>query len=437
MTTPPRRPVTQPAPKTIRPATTASEQGLFYLFGGGLGVAPTGPEEAHVSTQGRRACKTPAAGFEVLFGQTAFSASAQVASKAEKSAEKPAGKREESQTPKPEARPSEPAAAVQKSPLVVKPSRMPVHSPAPVCITTAPTLQRICQNLGLNPGKDAPPRKSLPAPPRTRSTLSALELVSETKDSWKTKGKAWRASMSELDIGLGRWRDHVVKTGNHCKDWDEEEAGRAGAAFRGDARAQQGGSPDAYLACLPPSAEPPAEASAKLVADTSFSEKAFVEDRMFSVSGLHLFGHRRAQEAYRSLQQDLPDQPSDPSNSASPSISHASPVGVESEEHGSAFFIDTADQARGISPCLSFSSSFPNSPRSPFKQKSEREAELRPDGLGAGVCAWGVSTPPARATSPPEPQTPTGLPFPLPLVAVLRSHPTHACNAHDAWARRL
>lgn len=37
-------------------------------------------------------------------------------------------------------------------------------------------------------------------------------------------------------------------------------------------------------------------------ADTSFENKSFFEDKMFAVSGQHLFGHQRAQEAYRSLQ---------------------------------------------------------------------------------------------------------------------------------------
>lgn len=377
---PTRRPVTQPSPKTIG-SSTASEQGLFYLFGGGAGAVPATPavsREACATTQGKRACHGPAVGLEILFGKTAFSTSDQGSSKVDTTAEKPT----EALSAKQAAQPSGPAASFTcKSPPIKDntPARIAVRraTPEPVCITTAPTLQRICQNLGLNPGKEAPPRKSLPALPGASSSLFEPELASESKASWRTKGKAWKATISQLDDGLGRWRDHV-QTGKQRKKWREEE----------DRKEEGKDAPESA-----------GEASARLVTDASFEEKTFVEDRMFAVSGIHLFGRHRAQEAYQSLQtseQGRAGQFDSPDGSSS--------VG--------AFETGTADQAGGISPSLSFSSrSSPISPRSQDTHEAENEARSLPAEIRGVECSMGISSPPARANSPPDQNPPTGWQF--------------------------
>jgi len=269
---------------------------------------------------GRQAKTTPANGFEVLFGKTAFSASVQVGSGEVLPAEKPALPvekpaltpaqpkmprgaapwREEEKKKLNHSRMEENLSPVEVLPKAEVPPKR-AASTIPITITAPPTLARICKNLGLTP-MVAPPMKPLPTPPSSR--LAPSELASESRQSWMSKGKTWKASLSELDEGLGRWRDHCPGSTTEAGQLSHEDTGASGQAAGGRVSAFHSLAPEA----------PTPEASAQVVTDSSFEGKSFVEDRMFAVSGIHLLGGWRAQEAYRLLHSDVDDK----NNSASP-----------------------------------------------------------------------------------------------------------------------
>lgn len=293
---------------------------------------------------GWQAKTTHVSGFEVLFGKTAFSASAQVGSGELLPVEKPAVPVEKPalregtpaqqkvaphSAPRVEdnedSRTEENLSPVEVLPKAEAPTRR-APSTTPITITAPPTLARICKNLGLTPTV-APPRRSLPKPPSSR--LAPSELASESRQSWAFNGKTWKTSLSELDEGLGRWRDHRpfsrTEAGSLNKDFDdvdtnEKDTGTSVKAAEGKISAF----------CLRAPEAPTLEASAQVVTDSSFEGKSFIEDRMFAVSGIHLMGNRRAQEAYELLYDDPDAKTSSASPEHTDSLQAESAVNVES-----------------------------------------------------------------------------------------------------------